>query len=289
MTLFIFDNHAHANEVTGLGALEVVKRFKAAGGGGIIFVSLLTWSIGGVPGDREWVRRLYDHTVKNAKVAVASGLVSGAVVGLHPAECFHLLQSGWGVREVEEFMNWAVDLAVSYVEEGSAVGLGEFGRPHWPVDVGVVELCDRVVHYALQRARDVDAVVHLHLERGGAATVDSVVRLVKKSGVRPERVIMHHVEGAYAGYASSVGLTPSVPVGRRGELESALESGLGFVVESDYIDDKSRPGAVIPPWTLAAKVKKYVESGVFTERDVYRICVENVKRAYGWRLPLESV
>ncbi|MEZ0318532.1 MAG: TatD family hydrolase [Pyrobaculum sp.] len=276
----IFDNHAHANEVTGLGAAEVARRFKAAGGRGIIFVSLLTWSIGGRLGDREWVVRLYEHTVKNAEAARSAGLVSGAVVGVHPAECVRLLEAGWGAGEVEEFMRWAADLAARYVEEGRAVGLGEFGRPHWPVPGEVAELCNRVILYVLERARDVGAAVHLHLERGGQATVDSIAELVKKAGVEPRRVVMHHIEGALAGYAYAKGLSPSVPVGRRGEFEDALRAGPVFVVESDYIDDKSRPGAVIPPWTLASKLRQYVAKGVLTEEDMYKICVENVRVIY---------
>ncbi|MFN7105754.1 MAG: TatD family hydrolase, partial [Pyrobaculum sp.] len=140
-----------------------------------------------------------------------------------------------------------------------------------------------------QRARDIDAAVHLHLERGGVSTVDSVVGLVREAGVRPERVVLHHVEGALAGYVHSRGLSPSVPIGRRGEFEEALGWGPVFVVESDYIDDRSRPGAVIPPWTLAAKLKRYVESGVLSGGDLYKVCVENVRKIYGWRLPLEGI
>ncbi|MEM3834541.1 TatD family hydrolase [Pyrobaculum sp.] len=285
--MFIFDNHAHANEITGLGAGEVVRRFKAAGGGGIVFVALLTWSIGGRPGDRGWVVRLYDQAVKNAEVARAAGLISGAVVGVHPAECVKLLEVGWAEAEVEEFMRWAVDLAARYVEEGRAVGLGEFGRPHWPVQQRVVELCNRVVLYALERAKDVDAAVHLHLERGGKATVDSIAELAARTGIRPERVVMHHIEGALAGYAFTKGLSPSVPIGRRGEFEDALKSGPVFVVESDYIDDKSRPGAVIPPWTLASKLRQYAASGRIAADDLRQICVSNVARIYGRRLPIE--
>ena len=277
----VFDNHAHANERSGVGAAEVARRFKAAGGRGIVFVSLLTWSIGGRPGDRDWVVKLYDHTVKSAEAARGVGLVSGAVVGLHPAECVKLLEAGWGVGEVEEFMRWAVDLAARYVEEGRAVGLGEFGRPHWPVDEGVRGLCNRLALYALERARDVGAAVHLHLERGGQATVDSIVELAKRAGIDPVRVVMHHIEGALAGYAYAKGLSPSVPVGRRGEFEDALRSGPVFVVESDYLDDRSRPGAVIPPWTLASKLRQYVENGVLSAEDMYKICVENVRRVYG--------
>jgi len=282
----IFDNHAHANERTGLGAAEVARKFKAAGGTGIVLVSLTTWSVGGRPGDRDSVVRLYEHTARGAEAARAQGLAAGAVIGVHPAECARLLEAGWDGGDVEEFMLWAVDLAARYVEEGRAVGLGEFGRPHWPAGPRVVELCNRVALYALERARDVDAAVHLHLERGGRATVDSVAELARRAGVRPERVVIHHAEGALAGYARERGLSPSVPVGRRGELDAALKAGPVFVVESDYLDDRSRPGAVIPPWSLAGKLKQYLARGAITEDYLREICAANVRRIYGWRLQL---
>ena len=281
-----FDNHAHANELTGLGAAEVVKRFKAAGGRGIVFVSLLTWSIGGRPGDRDWVKRLYDHTVQNAEIAKKAGLAAGAVVGVHPAECVKLLEAGWSPVEVLEFMKWAVDLAVKYVEEGRAVGIGEFGRPHWSVGRDVLSLCNEVILYVLSRAKDVDAAVHLHLERGGQWTVDSVAELASKAGIEPRRVVMHHIEGALAGYAYMKGLSPSVPMGRRGEFEEALKWGPVFVVESDFLDDNSRPGAVMPPWTLASKLRRFLEAGILSKDDIYKICVENIRKIYRW-LPLE--
>lgn len=261
----VFDNHCHANEHTGLGAEEVVKRFKRSGGRGIIFVALLTWSIGGVPGDRDWVVRLYEHTVKNAQIARAHSLISSAVVGVHPAECIRLLESGWGPRSVLEFMKWTVDLAARYVAEGKAVGFGEYGRPHWEAPQAYREICDEVVEYAIARARDVGAVVHLHLERRGAATVESVAEIARRAGARELQVITHHVEPLSAALARERGLMPSVPAGRRGELELALRLPPIYLVESDYIDDNARPGAVIPPWSLASKLRRAVETGAASE------------------------
>jgi len=261
----IFDNHAHANEATGLGAAEVAKRFKRAGGTGIIFVSLLTWSIGGVPGDRSWVEKLYEHTVKNSEAARAQGLISGAVVGVHPAECVKLRESGWGEDEVEDFMRWTADLAARYVAEGRAVGFGEYGRPHWDAGPDAAALCDRVLEYVLARARDVGAVVHLHLERRGEETVRSVAEIARRANARPGVVVMHHAEPRAAPLAVELGLVPSVPIGRRGELEEALRLEPIYVVESDYIDDNARPGAVIPPWSLANKIRRAVERGLASE------------------------
>lgn len=261
----IFDNHAHANEFTGIGAEEVVKRFKRAGGTGIIFVSLLTWSIGGSPGDKDWVVRIYEHTVRNAQIARSQGLISGAVVGIHPAECASLVEHGWSEEDVEEFMRWTIDLAARYVSEGKAVGFGEYGRPHWDATTGIVSLCNRVLEYALERAKDVDAAVHLHLERRGEQTVMSVAEIARRAGSRAHSVVMHHIEPGVAKLAWEKGLMPSIPIGRRGELESALRMEPIYVVESDYIDDNKRPGAVIPPWSLANKLKNAVYRGIVTE------------------------
>ncbi|MEZ0248469.1 MAG: TatD family hydrolase, partial [Thermoproteus sp.] len=276
----IFDNHAHANEKTGLGVEEVAKRFKRAGGSGIIFVALLTWSIGGAPGDKDWVVKLYEHTVRNAEAARALGLVSGAVVGVHPAECMSLLDAGWSEAEVERFMEWTVDLAARYVAEGRAVGFGEYGRPHWDVDPAKIELCNRVIEYVMARARDVGAVVHLHLERRGEATVRSIAEIARRANARPGSIVMHHIEPRAAALARELGLMPSIPIGRRGELEEALALRPIYLIESDYIDDNKRPGAVIPPWTLANKMRRAVEAGLISEAYVDEL-FKNAEATYG--------
>lgn len=275
----MFDNHAHANEATGLGAEEVAKRFKKAGGTGIIFVALLTWSIGGSPGDKAWVEKLYEHTVKNSEAARRIGLISGAVVGVHPAECAALRDAGWSEAEVEEFMRWTVDLAARYVAEGKAVGLGEYGRPHWDADERLVQLCDRVLEYVLAKARDVGAVVHLHLERKGVETAKSVAEIAARANARPGSIVMHHIEPRAVLAAKELGLVPSVPIGRRGEFEEALRLEPVYLVESDYIDDNKRPGAVIPPWSLALKIRKAVEKGLASEEYFERI-FENAAAVY---------
>jgi len=52
------------------------------------------------------------------------------------------------------------------------------------------------------------------------------------------------------------------------------------MVETDYIDDKKRPGAVLGPKTVPKKVKELLEHG-FDEDFIYKICCENVEKTYG--------
>ncbi len=54
------------------------------------------------------------------------------------------------------------------------------------------------------------------------------------------------------------------------------------MMETDYIDDKSRPGAVLGPKTVPRRTKAFLQNGLFTEEDVYKIHVGgNPRKVYG--------
>lgn len=181
------DNHAHTNPVIGMGPRELARRFKREGGRFIVIVALLTWSLGLTPGgDLDSVRRMYDITVESARIINEEGVKSVAVVGLHPAEGYELLRrGGWSREEVLDFMRRGIDLAAEYVREGKAVGIGEVGRPHWEVPGDVTNLFNELLEYAFGVAKDVNAIVHLHLERNGIDTALSIINMVKRVGNRP--------------------------------------------------------------------------------------------------------
>ncbi len=172
--MFISDNHGHVNPVGGLGGpREVARRFASRGGGSfMVVVSLLTVDFGLNVGDLSDVEKLFKLTIESSRMVSEAGVKSVAVIGgVHPAECNALLErGGWGGRnEVRDHMFKAIDLAARLIRQGEAVGIGgEVGRPHW--DVGgteVVDLCNDVILHAFEAARDLDAVVQLHLERRG--------------------------------------------------------------------------------------------------------------------------
>ena len=230
----IADNHAHVNPVKGLGPREVARRFRRTGGWFMGIVALLTWDLGLSPGDLSSVDKLYRLTIESVKVIQGEGVKAVAVIGLHPAECVRLLEAGWGFGKVKEFMVKSIDLAAQYIKRGEAVGIGEIGRPHWSVNEGVVGLCNEVIEYAMNAARDLKAVIHLHLEREGEATVKSIVELANKAGVKDKgRIILHHASPSMVKPAVENGVTPSVPVGRRGVIEEAVKVTKGLEGASD--------------------------------------------------------
>ncbi|ADY01777.1 TatD-related deoxyribonuclease [Vulcanisaeta moutnovskia 768-28] len=275
------DNHAHTNPVIGMGPRELARRFRREGGKFIVIVALLTWSLGLTPGDLDSVRRMYDITVESTRIINEEGVKSVAIVGLHPAEGYELLRRGWSREDVRKFMEKGIDLAAEYVREGKAVGIGEIGRPHWEAPNDVVNFFNELIEYAFRVAKDVNAVLHLHLERNGVRTALSITDMMRRVGNRPYSVVMHHAEPVTIDTAYNSNVMPSIPMGRRGEFEDAVKHGPSFVVESDFIDDPKRPGAVIPPWTLVKKLRGYVVNGIINDDFLYRICVDNIGRVYG--------
>ena len=53
------------------------------------------------------------------------------------------------------------------------------------------------------------------------------------------------------------------------------------MMETDYLDDPNRPGAVLGIKTVPKRTKKLLTEGIITEEDVYTIHQENPKKVYG--------
>ena len=278
------DNHAHTNPVIGIGPRELARRFKREGGKFIVIVALLTWSLNLTPGNLDSVRKMYDITVESARIITEEGVRATAVIGLHPAEGYELLNRGWSRKDVWDFMTRGIDLAARHIKDGKAVGIGEIGRPHWNVPSDLMNFFNEIIMYGLNVAKDINAVVHLHLERNGTKTASSIIDMVRRVGNRPYSVVMHHAEPVSIDLAFSNEVMPSIPMGRKGEFEEAIKYGPRFTVESDFIDDPKRPGAVIPPWTLVRKLRNYVNNGTINDYFLRGLCVDNIERIYGIRI-----
>ena len=209
----------------------------------------------------------------------AQGLRTAVVLGPHPAELVRLVEGGMEPGEAAELMERAYDLAAKYVEEGRAAGLGEVGRPHWPVPRKVVEACNEVLDHVLALSRDLGCLVHIHMEPGREG-IDDLRGRVKRVGAG--RVVVHHIRGDLAGYAAPLGLHPSVPA-KEGEVVRAL--GSRFVVESDFLDDPRRPGAVVAPWSIGRPFSRLISRGVVDEGEAERVLVDNIAELYGVEPP----
>jgi TatD-related deoxyribonuclease len=87
-----------------------------------------------------------------------------------------------------------------------------------------------------------------------------------------EQVVKHYSGGPVKGPVPSV-------ISNRDELAAAAESGDPFLMETDFLDDPDRPGAVLGPKTVPRRVNWLLDEGY--EDAVYTAHVETPARVYG--------
>ena len=51
-------------------------------------------------------------------------------------------------------------------------------------------------------------------------------------------------------------------------------------METDYLDDIQRPGAVLGPKTVPKRTLDFIKKGIFTEEDAFKIHKDNVEAIY---------
>ncbi len=282
--MLVGDAHSHVNPVKGLGPSRLARRFKESGGWFIAVASLLSWSYRGLARRVEDYVEVFKLNVEAVEVMRREGLVCAAIIGVHPAEVVRLMETGLKRDEVEGLVVGAYEAAARMVKEGQAQGLGEVGRPHFPAPREAVELCNVILDHVLELAHDLDCPVHIHVERGGLATVEDVARRARAKKAR--RVLLHHAEPHVWRRAAELGLASSIPA-RFKDLVEALRQPrpLSFLVESDYLDDPKRPGAVVAPWSIASSFRKLIYQGALSVPDADRILVDNVAVFYGVEPP----
>jgi TatD-related deoxyribonuclease len=249
----ILDNHCHLDPDRGVG-LAAVDRFVAAGGTHLIIVNKPSWHLGPLPTEPAAFEAVFARTIEI--VAAASARLPGTAwgcLGVHPA-CISRLVDDGGLTPTAAaaLMRAGLDRAVAHVGADGIIGI-KSGRPHYDVPPAVWDASNAVLQHALALAAAADCPIQLHTE--AADTLDDVAEAARAVGLSPHRVVKHFAGGGFAG-----ALTPSV-LSRRDELERACERGIPFLMETDFIDDPDRPGAVLGLRTVPRRVRWLTEAG----------------------------
>ncbi|MFQ5887762.1 MAG: TatD family hydrolase, partial [Candidatus Hydrothermarchaeales archaeon] len=107
-------------------------------------------------------------------------------------------------------------------------------------------------------------------------------RLATMYGVKPQKVVKHYSPPLIK-IGEKFGIFPSL-ISSRENILQAIKEGNRFLMESDYIDDLKRPGAVVGPKSVPRVSQKLFEEGILTEEDLWKIHKDNVEEVYGLRL-----
>lgn len=276
--MIITDNHMHLyNHLK----LEALKQFKRAGGTHVFLVSLTTTCYDINPVKGEDFRHIFDSHVN--MVRDANSIVTAyPILGVHPAE-ITILGDIIGHKKAAEIMKDALKIAGAYVQEGKAVAIKN-GRPHYPVSPEIWKLSNEVLQYAFEVAKDANCPIQIHTESYSKKGMEEIADIARRAGLPPDRIVKHFSPPA-VDEINKIGMFPSVLASGK-NLQEAAKQGPRFMAETDYIDDKKRPGSVLGPKTVPKRVKELVEE--FGESLVHKICKENPEKVYGIEIETET-
>jgi TatD-related deoxyribonuclease len=265
----ILDNHLHLDPVNGKG-VEAAEEFAAAGGTHLLVLNKPSWDLTDELGTEEGFHKTFELTIEVTEAA-SEQLPGRAwpVLGVHPALVSQLVSRGRTPEEAAQAMKRGLEIATEYVADGPALAI-KSGRPHYDVSDAEWDASNEVMRYAFELGAETGCAVQLHTEGGDDFT--EVAEWAQQRGLPRERVVKHFSDGPIEGPIASV-------VSHTENLEAVLDSDDPFLMETDFIDDPDRPGAVLGPKTVPKRVRWLLNEG--HEEAVRTAHVETPARVYG--------
>lgn len=274
----ITDNHMHIDPRA--RGLDAVKEFQKSGGTHIILVTKPSWSLGIAVKKPEDYLAVFDETLEIASKIREIGIGAFPVLGVHPAEISKLTEY-MELSEAAETMKKGLEFAAGYVEKGLAVGI-KSGRPHYPVSDDFWAASNEIMEHAFSLGKEQDCAVQLHTESVGEPELQDIAERAKKTGIKMYRVVKHY-SPPLVKTCEELGIFPGV-ISVKGAIEQAIEEGTRFMMETDYIDDPDRPGAVLGPKTIPKRTIKLIE--IYGEEPFWTIHKKNPEKVYDIEIEL---
>jgi TatD-related deoxyribonuclease len=273
----VLDNHMHLDPDHGRG-IDAVEDFARLGGTHLLVVNKPSWHLGVEAGDPadpsaagEEFHEVFERTIE--VVEAASEVLDGRawpVLGVHPGLITRLVdERGFDPEGAREVMQAGIDVAAEYVADGRAQAL-KSGRPHYEVDDAVWDASNAVMRRAFERGAEVGCAAQLHTE--ATDDLSEVAEWAEDAGLPAGKVVKHYAGGRLTGPVPSV-------MSEKDRLETAAEAGEPFLMETDFVDDPDRPGAVLGPKTVPRRVRWLLEEGY--ETAVRTAHVETPTAVYG--------
>jgi len=271
----IVDHHCHLSP-SGAG-VDAARRFRRAGGTHL-FLATQNYAAG-VPRSLEGYSEQFTTTEALAqRVEAETGVTVYLVVAPYPVDLVEATAE-LGVGAALELHRTALDLAGRWVRERRAVALGEVGRPHFPVAPEVGEAANRALDHALAVARDSGCPVVVHSEDLDITGYRDLAERAERAGLPRERVVKHYARSRLPASERSA-VTPSY-LARRDLVRDVVGDPSPWFLETDFLDDPARPGAVLDLATIPRRAAALSETP-----DVDRLWipfVDSVEKVYGFR------
>lgn len=266
----VLDAHIHLDPKG--TPVEAVTRFKEAGGSHLIVVHKPYHHLSETTSEE--YERSFQTTIEMCDLARRNDILAWCVVGPYPGSLPYLAKKV-GLEEAESIQMTALETAFDLVDEGTVLGIGEVGRVHFRVDDETQNACDRILKKAMTGASVRTCPVILHTESHGdnPDLYRHIAELADLAGLPRHRVVKHY--SGWEGAVPEIGLGISISMqARKKNIEVALEKGLDFLLETDYIDEKERPDVVMPPDTVPKKISWAYRKGIIDREIHLRLMVD---------------
>ena len=256
----ITDGHMHLDRMGRF--LDAAKDFENAGGTRLILVHKPKFNQ--LPEKIEDVSIAYLETLSMAEdVRGATNLGVQVVLGPHPVVWAHQLES-LGEETSTELHLASVDLALTHFQKGECVAIGEIGRPHFPVSTEVWNKANLMLEEVLRRCASQNAPVQFHVEDRGASTCQELSKICENVNYPSSIALRHYAPGDVSpSFTSNLPVTVSMGRGSIGKIASTIDfdsltngTHSPVLMETDYLDDPRRPGAVLGPRTVPKRTNE---------------------------------
>ncbi|MEL0335984.1 MAG: TatD family hydrolase [Euryarchaeota archaeon] len=245
----VVDQHIHLDRSNRY--LSAIEEFVRVGGTGIMLVHKPGFS-GSLPIDREGYSEVYSETISMAEEIRKKFAISvGVVLGPHPVAWERQI-SELGMDRASELHLESVDLALELIEQGKAHCLGEVGRPHYQVSEETWIQANENLSQIMTEAAISKVPVQLHVEDAGSETYSEISRMAMRAGLPLAQTVRHYASPDVSSNFTH-GLACTVSVGRgsvEGLVSTYANASAPWGMETDFLDDPRRPGAVLGPKTI---------------------------------------
>lgn len=262
----VYDNHIHMSP-SGRN-VDALKEYQSMGGTGLTLVTLPYKEVQITCG--EDFSKSYEITYRLAqKAREETDLEINIAVGPYPVLIIALAEM-YGLEKAEAMMMKGMEDAARDVSEGRACAIGEIGRPHFPVGKDIWDASNRVLLRGMELAKELDVPVIIHCESDGD-TDRSLAELADEA--RLDRgLVVKHSSPPWVTPEETHGVMPSIPASKTNIKEAISKGTDRFMIETDYIDDPEKPGAIMSVTTVPKKVSAWVANGQVPMESIYRIC-----------------
>lgn len=272
----VVDHHCHLSP-SGEG-VEAARRFRAAGGTHL-FLATQNYDPGPPSSLEDYVRQFEVTEGLARRVREETGVVVYCVLAPYPIDLVHVAPS-MGLPAALELQRTALDLAGRWVRAHRAVAIGEVGRPHFEVDEPIRAASEEAFRHALTVARDADCPAVVHCEDLDARGYRGVAELARAANLPAHRLIKHYAR-KYVAEPDRAGVAASF-LARRELVDQALADPGPWFLETDFLDDPRRPGAVLDLATVPRRARTIAERSPEAAERLRGPFLESIRRVYGW-------